>query len=228
MIYLKLISFFLVCVNCITAQDFYIVEDQDGYANVRNSENKIIDKLPSGKAVFSFYDRGNYDKYVDVEYNKGDAHFYANIHESRLKEISSFTEVPIVDSKENSVLLQKESVKVEISKKKYKKGNRTYLHNNENLLVRIDEKYIWGTDGGIPKEEYESFKISMGNTNLLLPYNAYSDLFDPNLDYTKIYYNKESDSLYITSMNGDGAGGYVVLWLFQKGIFEERLVLHGF
>ncbi len=209
----------------VSAQEYYVVDDPDGFVNVRNNESKIIDRLSSGKAVWIF-DEIN-EGYVDAEYSKGDVFLYGKIHGSRLRAISSFNEIPLAKQSDDIIILKDDFFKIEVSKKQYSKGER-YYSRCDNEPLRINGSYVWGTDGNIPKEEYAAFKVSFDNTELSLPQAAYNDLFQPNLDNLKAYYNPENKYLYITSLNGDGAGGYVVLWLFKNRIFEERLILHGF
>lgn len=34
--------------------------------------------------------------------------------------------------------------------------------------------------------------------------------------------------LFIVSLNGDGARGYVAVWTVKDGVYNERFVTHGF
>lgn len=61
-----------------------------------------------------------------------------------------------------------------------------------------------------------------------LPKNSFDDLFEPSLYNTKINYDKKNNILYITSSNSDGAGGYEIVWVIEKGKYKERKIAFGF
>lgn len=60
---------------------------------------------------------------------------------------------------------------------------------------------------------YESVVITQNGKTLKLPVE---NLFEPNLDYTHV--SMDDDTYYISALNGDGAGGYAVLWVVSKNL----------
>jgi len=53
-------------------------------------------------------------------------------------------------------------------------------------------------------------------------------LFNINSEFAGCYYDHLNDTLYINSVNGDGAGGYAVLFKIEKGIYKARVVTMPF
>lgn len=222
--YLFLLTF--LSVISLQAQDFFIVSDEDGYLNVRNNDNNVIDRLSNGSPVFVLNPM-NEEMWWEVEYSKAGVLFTGKVHQSRLKNIDSFEDIPVANVGNNRVLMQSNVVRINIEDARFEKAGHTFQYR-EGFLTHIDHSKIWGTDGNIPLKEYSAFEILINNRKIILPEKAFKYLYEPNLDYTKAYYDGKTDTLYITALNSDGAGGYVVLWLFRNGIFEDRLVTHGF
>jgi len=210
------------------SQEWYIVDDKDGYTNVRDINNKITDQLHSGKAVWIFGENPKNKEWAEIEYNKGGIYTTGYIHKSRLKKLSLLEKIPVIKETKNSVTLGNDTVEIDISKKMFVRGDRRFTFNEDVSLIEINDNYVWGSDGDIPREEYNSFRIVMGKKTIILPVYAYYDLFNPNLYNTEAFYSPDTNTLYLTSLNSDGAGGYVVLWSFLNGIFTDRAVLNGF
>lgn len=208
---------------------FYIVKDPDGWANVRDN-GKVVDQLDNNKLVFVYTDELlENDKWIPVEYEKSNTAKDGFIHKSRLMKVVDLEEIPVKKTDEDSYIFSNESFNIKIETEPFDLTNRTLKYSSEgNWLEYIDGKYIWGVDGGIPKTQYKSVEINQNGKEYNLPQSSLSNLFEPSLDYTHIFYDKKTDTLYITTMNGDGAGGYVVAWSIEKGKYKERLVTHGF
>ncbi len=109
------------------------------------------------------------------------------------------------------------------SKHKFK-----YYKEADHQIELIDNKKYWGDDGEMPKREYQSIKIKVGQRIIELPKSALENLYEPSLALTQVNYDKENNIIYIQSMNSDGAGGYEVIWKIEKGIYKERFIAYGF
>ena len=101
---------------------------------------------------------------------------------------------------------------------KYHKGDDS--KNELNWLEKINGKEIWGTDGNIPKNQYGQITLTFGKEIIHLPID---NLFEPNLDNIKVNIDSKNKTIYISTMNSDGAGGYVVLWIIENGIFKQQI-----
>lgn len=83
-------------------------------------------------------------------------------------------------------------------------------------------------NGGVPATRYKYMTASWNGQPVALPDTAVTDLFNPNLRSTEIWYNVATATWYITAYNSDGAGGYLVLWAFDRNRFARRYIYAGF
>lgn len=209
-------------------QSFAVVKDKDGYSNIRNSEGVVIDRVLTDTPVFCFGYDENDEGWVSVDYSRGGVSEGGGIHKSRLVYIFKYAEIPVSKEEDKSVILTNGSIRISIEKEKFVPKNYYLTYDNDKNLIQINNNYIWGADGNVPQEQYKAITISINSQKVFFPKSAFEDTFSPNLSNTQAFYDKESDRLYLSALNGDGAGGYVVLWVFKNGIYEDRLITHGF
>ena len=90
----------------------------------------------------------------------------------------------------------------------------------------IDDELPYGTDGKMPTTEYRSIEVNIHGKRVSLPKDAYSDLYEPTFltDHNSVYYNKESDILYIVANNNYAERPYMVCWQIEKGVYKGRKV----
>ena len=221
-----IIYFFLIFNFNFCFSQFGIINDLDGFANVRNSaekENNISDKLENGFIVYCFEPEGNW---INIDYKKNGKELNGYIYKNRIKYITDFQKIPLKSEIDGKVKLENENVKIEICETKFikEKHKLKFLKNDKSILVKIDNSQIFGTDGNIPKNEYLNFEIIVNSQKIQLPKEAYINLFEPNLDYTLVNYDENNNRLFIQSMNSDGAGGYAVIWMFENGKYQDRFI----
>jgi hypothetical protein len=219
-----------VLISTFLSGQFAIINDKDGFSNVRNSIKtgiNIIDKLPNGHFVYCLETKGNW---ISIDYTKNNKEFSGQIYKDKLKLISDFPEIKISNNENNKAILSKDSMKIIVSVKKFERSKYklSFFKENKDQLQYVNNKQYWGTDGEIPKTEYKSIEIYIGTKKILLPKIALENLFEINLDNTQVNYDKTNDILYIQSMNSDGAGNYEVIWKIARGIYKDRYVAYGF
>jgi len=80
----------------------------------------------------------------------------------------------------------------------------------------------------LPNSSYKFVKLKVKGKETEVPQESLENLFQPttiekanHFKYIEINYDKSNDILYISSLNSDGAGSYVVLFVFEKGDFKE-------
>ena len=205
-----------------------IIADKDGYVNVRNSAgiaNKIVDKLANGHIVFCL-DAENDWYPIDYELTRKNKSGY--LHKSRVKFLKNFTKVPYTNLTDNNILFKLDTLKLSITKTAFKpKSNKLQYHkgnsqkNETTYLEKINGQEIWGTDGNVPKKQYGQILLELGNNKIYLPKG---NLFEPNLDYTSVNVDTQNETIYISALNSDGAGGYAVLWIIKKGKYERKII----
>ena len=212
-------------------QDFGIISDKDGFANIRENPNihsKIIDKLSNGHLVSVFSGEGNW---LNIDYSINNQILKnGNIYKDRVKMVSEFKKVPKISENANNLILADKKFKIKIALKKFEKNNHSYKYvkDNPDQILLIDKRQYFGKDGGIPTIEYQKIEMEIGNEIIKLPKVALHNLYEPNLHSTEANYDEKNKILYISAMNSDGAGGYLVIWKIENGIYKERFIAYGF
>lgn len=225
-----IIYFFLILNFNFCFSQFGIINDLDGFVNVRSSAekgNNISDKLENGFIVYYFEPEGNW---INIDYKKNGKDLNGYIYKDRIKSITAFQKIPLKSELDGKVKLENETVKIEISDTKFikEKHKLKFLKNDKYVLVKIDNFQIFGTDGNIPKREYKSIQIEINNIKIELPNEALKNLYEPSLYNSKANYDEKNDILYVFSSNSDGAGSYEILWVIEKMKYKCRIEAYGF
>jgi hypothetical protein len=220
---------FLTCVINSFGQ-FAIVYDSEGLLNVREDgqqNSKVIDKLQNGHLIYCFENKGNW---TNIDYTKKNEELNGYVYNDRYKAISNFPQITITTKNENKVILKKDTIQITITQSKFdkKKHKFKYIKEYPDQIELIDNKKYWGMDGGMPKSQFEKIEIKVGQKIFSLPKSALEGLYEPSIYNAEVNYDKSKDTFYIQTMNSDGAGGYLVLWRVEKGIYKDRLVAYGF
>jgi hypothetical protein len=220
----------LVFLSNFSFAQFAIIHDKDGYCNIRSSagiDPKIIDKLENEHLVYRLEQDGNW---ANIDYTKNKKELNGYVYYDRLKFISDYPSIPFHNEGSNSVTYSKDSIKVIISQQKFDRNRYKLSFNGEakDQVELVNGKQYWGTDGEVPKREYQSIIVYIGQRKITLPKTALANLFEPSLNHTVVNYDKANDVLYIQSANSDGAGFYEVIWKIEKGIYKERFIAYGF
>jgi hypothetical protein len=209
---------------------FAIIDDKDGFCNVRSSAekgNNVIDRLENGYIVYCF---PNKTDWIGIDYAKNGADLHGHIYQNRVMFISNYFKVPVLTQTNVAITLKKDSIEVIVRAQKFDKSQHqlSYHQAPKNQIALIDHKKYWGTDGGVPKRAYQSIEVTIGARKIILPKAAFEDLYEPTLYNTQANYDQTNDILYIHSMNSDGAGGYEVIWKIEHGVYKDRYIEDGF
>ena len=224
--------FFINFINSFGQEfEFAVVNDTDGFVNVRNSNeiksNNITDKLENGFVVTHFGAEGNW---VLVDYKKNGKDLNGYIYKDRIKALNEYTKIPNIKTYKSYITISNEKIKINIFEKSFDKTSHIlkYYKENPKQLYKIDGKEFFGTDGNIPKKEYDFIEVEIDSKKIILPKQAIENLYEPNLEYTTANYNEETKTLYIYALNGDGAGGYAILWIIENGKYKMRIETNPF
>ena len=226
----KLVVPFLLFCQIVVAQAieggaFAVINDKDGYVNVRKEksvQSKVLKKLDNNTLIFVLeYDKAYYGNWIYAD-NEG------YIYNDRVKWIHNFPQIDKGIAKGNTIVFEGKEIQVTLSTEKFDKSKHSFKYHKEyrDIIEKIDGKPFFGTDGNMPKEAYKSIEIKIRGKQVSIPQSAYSDLYEPNLytDLNFVYYDKDSNNLYIVANNGDGAGAYMVCWQIEKGVYKGRKV----
>ncbi|MEZ0128642.1 hypothetical protein AB9T88_02085 [Flavobacterium sp. LBUM151] len=225
---IQLLAFLLVFNLCFS--QFAIINDVDGYVNVRSSAkttNNITDKLDNGFIVYYFEPKGNW---ANIDYKKNTKELNGYIYKNKIKFITDFKEIPLKANQIEKVILDDGLIKIEISETKFLKDKHKlfFFKGNSDQLHKIDDSIFLGTDGDIPKREYKSLEVEINNVKVQIPNDALKNLYNPTLYNSKANYDQINDILYIHSTNSDGAGGYEIIWVIEKKKYKARIEAYGF
>lgn len=229
---LKILIFLLnFAVSYSQGFDFAVVDSKDGFVNVRSSpsinDTNIVEQLKNGFVVAVFGVDGNW---LEIDYEIDGDQRSGYIHKRGLQNISSFRTIPKSKILKTTLLFSDGEIEVLMSTSKFDQKLHKYKYHSGNTkqLELIDGKVIFGTDGDFAKVEYKSVSIKVGSKRCELLFEALQNLYEPNFDSTRVNYDSKNDILYIQALNGDGAGGYAVLWMIENGEFKERIISRGF
>ena len=226
----KLVVPFLLFCQFVVAQAieggaFAVINDKDGYVNVRKEKSvhsKVLKKLDNNTLIFVL----EYDKAQEGNWIYADNEGY--IYNDRVKWIHNFPQIAKGIAKGNTIVFEGKEIQVVLSTEKFDKSKHSFKYHKEyrDIIEKIDGKTFLGTDGNMPKEAYKSIEVKIREKQVSIPQSAYSDLYEPNLytDLNFVYYDKDSDSYYIVATNSDGAGAYMVCWQIEKGIYKGRKI----
>lgn len=94
----------------------------------------------------------------------------------------------------------------------------------------IDGQVFWGTNGDIPKTKVHKIKVISNGVNIQVPDTAIAGMFNPNFGCNKIdcynfvYLSNDKKRIYIVMNNSDGAGFYIVVWIFKDNKYYDRVI----
>ena len=226
----KLVVPFLLFCQFVVAQvieggAFAVINDKDGYVNVRKEKSvhsKVLKKLDNNTLIFVLeYDKAYYGNWIYAD-NEG------YIYNDRVKWIHNFPQIAKGITKGNTIVFEGKEIQVTLSTEKFDKSKHSFKYHKEyrDIIEKIDGKPFWGTDGNMPKREYKSIEVKIRGKQVSIPQSAYNDLYESYLytEFNSVHYDKDNDILYIVANNGDGAGSYMVCWQIEKGVYKGRKV----
>ena len=231
-----ILALFLVLSKTPLFAQFAIVNNKDGYVNVRSSPeiepNNIIDTLHNGSFVYveNIY-KINDKNWTGIIFKSA---YFGYVYVNDIKDISDYQCIEYVSKNENILIFRDSNISVEIKIREFDKSKHKIKYRKKNVHSIDGKEGFLGTGGSLPRYEYEYIRVTMNGTIYFLPNEAMENLYEPNSNYpipdggyillVSPFYDKENDILYIKSDNGDGAYGYAVVWKIEKEIYKERAV----
>lgn len=225
----------LTILSNLAVAQFAIIDDKDGYSNVRRTAeagNNIQDKLENGHFVYCMEINGNW---VNVDYDLKGKDVNNNnsngfVYKDRLKIVTTFEKVSMVSKGTNSAVFKNDSIKVTVTSLPFDKTKHrmTYDKESKNFIGEIDGKPCYGTDGGMPTVEFKAITVMLRDKTMILPKSAIENLFEAHIGSMQVNYDKISNTLYIQASASDGAGSYFVIWRIVNGMYKERYIAYGF
>jgi hypothetical protein len=209
------------------AQTYAIINDQDGYVNMRNDASitaGVVGRIYNGEFV-CIDEAQSEANWIMVDANNNSSGY---IYKSKALLIAS---LPALKNKrlfKNGCTVYGNKISVTIKSSAFdSKRHRLILDKNKQFVNKIDGHTVWGRDGEIPKKEITSISVAFGTTKLSIPKIAFKDLYEPNFDMLRVYMGNKG-IIYIKMENSDGAGSYTVIWTIKDGAYIKRYINDSF
>lgn len=224
-----------------------IINDKDGYVNIRedrDSKSKIVGRLftddifmvasDSDKdewwGVFYSVKLNDLEKYKKDYYIKNgltdgkEVYFQGYIHLSRFILIDNLKSVSTKNIKrsKNLVSIINDTIKLVFKTADFDKAKHLIKTDKNGFVVSIDNKIPKGVYNTIPKTEIVEISLTINDKKVEFPDMYYKDLFEPNLDRINLYKDSNGDLILSMPYNSDGAGAYFAAWLIKKGTILKR------
>jgi hypothetical protein len=232
-----LIAFIFSSLICFlaNAQSFAIINDKDDFVNVRKDKSinsPIVGKIYND-SIFG-YDPDDKSDWLqiykqDLETQNGygkEGYIYKN----RIFPLSKFRSIKNIKSFKDSCVAINDSLIIIVKSGSFnpKKHKLTYSKPipNEHIasvLTEIDGKQFWGTDGDIPKKIITAVTIIKNGVSIIIPKNAFNDLYEPWLKSLQVYIGK-NNTIYIEMDNSDGAGAYSIIWIIKNNHYLKKYI----
>jgi hypothetical protein len=220
----KILFFVSLFMTCFAQAQFGIVQDKDGYVNVRDEQStssKIVGKLNSNTIIPIFNEENEGLKnsnWLLVEY-QAEASGY--IYKDRIKKIEDFETIKPIKSSSNSIEFSISDYKIQLETQKFNPKNHIITKEGE-LIHSIDGKDFYGSDGVLPQIEFKSFKLFFKGQEIIIPKDDYTNLYNLTLSEMKLTYNKALNQYYLFGTFSDGAGVFDTIWVLENG----KLIKH--
>lgn len=240
----KIILYLLALPFCLSSQAqekfFGVIHDADGYVNVRDSAQAVIDQLPDN-LVFFDWDAARCNDQAEwhyIEYapqggiNKtitGDGRT-GRIHRSRIRylgELPQLAQQP--NSSDTCLVFANDTLAVEIRLSRFNPQRHKIVRDAEGGFIRsIDGcTILLGIDGDMPRTEYASISVKHPGGVSEFPAQYLAHLYEPATQGVTVALGK-GNTLFISTDNSDGAGGYSTVWTVEDYLVKSLFVLYDF
>lgn len=204
-------------------QEIVIINDKDGYVNVRENadiKSKIIGKQYEDDIFYSVKSKDN--DWYEVYLENGATGY---VHGSRIIPLSNLQKLntKAVHWKDEVLTFQNDTLFFQIQVAKFE-PSKHQIKNNNGYPERIDNHEMHGTFGNLPKIEFGSIKLVVRSKDIVLPKEQFNDCYEIDLSRMWLYSDKKG-RLFISSTNSDGAGGYEAIWVIKNNKYLKREIL---
>ena len=239
----KIIFYLLAILFCLPTQAqqrfFGIIHDADRYANVRDTSGAVIGKLLDNHVFVDWDVQKSHKEWHSIEYGTdtgitktyphGSTHT-GEIHKSRVRYLADLPQLKKQpQSTDKCLVYANDTLTVEISFQDFNPQKHTIIKDIETKFVlSIDGcSDLTGIDNNIPHKEYASITVKYPAGILEFPTAYITHLYEPNQNNVAVALGK-GNTLFISTQNSDGAGGYYAVWTVENYLVKSLFVLHDF
>jgi len=241
---------FLVSIQA--RSQFAIINDNDGYTNIREEKNinsKIIGRLFNDDVyLYDTNDLSPTDDWVHVFYlaklneiepykkdfyikekqnrNENEVYFDGYIHKSRLLPLEELKKLNKITPKavNGELNFRNDTLNFLIKIGKFIETEHKISKGKSVDNYRIDGCKPNGVLGFIPSIEIKNMKLSINSKPIEIPKEAYKDLFQSSLEACDLYVDKRGVMYIFLPYNSDGGAGYFVVWIFKNNKYLKRYI----
>lgn len=239
-LYISVLPF---CLSLQAQQHFFgIIQDADGYVNVRDSAKTIIDKLADNQVFFDWDAAGWKDstEWHSIEYaakpgitkSGGEKGFTrrGRIHRTRIRYLDQLPQLAEQsNSSDTSLVFANDTLAVEIRLHRFNPRRHKIVRYAEGGFIHsIDGcSVLLGIDGSMPHTEYVSISVRHPGGVSEFPAQYLAHLYEPATQGVTVALGK-GNTLFISTCNSDGAGGYDAVWTVENYLVKSLFVLYNF
>ena len=246
----KLFQFLLLSIACCnSAAQYYLVNDKDGFVNVRSRPDMnaaVTFKLPDSAIVYESFaeDVDEKSNWVHVDFyrpskqkTKGTEDYTpavmkgfilcsGYIYKSRLTAIEQFVKLKYKQLKSGySCYNDSVHIKVVIQPFVVSRHRIQFHPEYKEQYDKVDGQPMIGSDGSKPENEIKEIAAAINGLQVFIPPAAFKNLFNPSS--ASDTYTDGKGNFYLVMYNSDGAGSYSCIFHFKNGKFISRFVFTG-
>jgi hypothetical protein len=243
----RLLVLLTVCNNGMA--QYYLVNDKDGFVNVRVQPDlnaAVSFKLPDSTIVYESFaedanEKSNWmhvDFYLPSKQKKKGTEDYTPavmkgftlcsgyIYKSRVTAIEKLSKLKYKQFK-NGYSCYNDSVTIKVVIQPFTASrHRIQFHPEyKEQYDKIDGRPMIGSDGSKPGDEIREIAVTIHKMSVTIPPAAYKNLFNPS--FANDTYTDGKGNFYLAMFNSDAAGSYSCIFHFKNGKFIRRLVFTG-
>ncbi|MDR3011041.1 MAG: SH3 domain-containing protein [Sphingobacterium sp.] len=218
---------------------FAIIQDKDGYVNVRQNpsiKSPIIGKIYNNQVfedLSQFGSNSNNWIYISYgnNYDKKTQKFEEKSGYLYIDRILFLQKLPQLKRKiidKNNVEFFDNEVHLKLNFGTFDVKSHRITKDNNDIVINIDNETPWGIDGILPENltEIKSIKLIYKNKEFLFPRKSLLGLFQPNID--NMYVSMNNDTFFIVMSNSDAGGAYNIVWTVYKETIINRFINRDF
>lgn len=215
------LTLILLCFTIGASAQLAIIQDEDGYTNLRYqpaADAPILTQIQANHVFWYEEPESRETEWIKVHVSKDRftlgcfeySVISGYIHRSRLWPLDEIDEY------------QGEDFSFSYTIAPFSRNGRVVDGVDGHPVAAIDGRRPFGTDGGMPKMEVKAIDVTMMGDEIPVHYSLYEDLFEIQKNQTIV----EVDGTYIVySWASDGGGSYLVAWVFEGMGLVQRLVV---
>lgn len=227
---------------------FAIIDDPDGYTNVRNGEKQIVGKIYESDVFYIEWDcdigtttyvpirarwelKDHFERFGNKEENgEYPSSEYEYIHKSRVKLLSNLPQLSRTIVNENQYIFENESIIIVFATAPIDRNNTHIVEDDmNNIPIEIDGYQTHGIDWRLREidTEIQSISYSINGCHRQFAPEHIEGFLNISGETMSVAEGR-NNTLYITSMGGDGSGGYETLWIIKNGEVKAAIAFIPF